>query len=105
MKIKKNHQVKAYLTEEEYNQIVHSSTLAGLSISTFVKNVCLGTKVHSLENHQTRLDLLKVNGDLGRLGGLLKLALTTTDEQINIRPILRDIERVKDQIKKKVNAL
>ncbi len=102
---KRTNVMNVYLNDDEYNRIIESSNRAGLSISTFARNVCLGTEVKSLENHQTRMDLLKVNADLGRLGGLLKLALTETDEQINIRPILRDIDRIKDQLRRKISLL
>lgn len=97
--------IKAYLTEKEYQQIVASSTLAGLSISTFVRNVCLGSRVPSREDAIARRELLKVNADLGRLGGLLKQAITLTGNREMIRPLLLDIEKIQAELKAKVRAI
>jgi len=97
--------IKAYLTEDEYTQIQASSELAGLSVSTFARNVCLGSKVPSREDHQARRELLKVNADLGRLGGLLKQSITASGNREIIRPLLLDIEKTQAELKAKVRAI
>ena len=61
---------------EEYGEILESSQRAGLSLSEFARRVCLGQRIESREDQQARRELLKVNADLGRLGGLLKQALS-----------------------------
>ena len=67
--------VKAYLTPDEYKSVTDMAGQARLSISKFVRAACLGTEIKSSVNQEAVLALLKVNGDMGRLGGLLKLAL------------------------------
>ena len=89
--------LKTYLTPEEYEKIRESAGRAGLSLSIFAKRVCLGQPVPSLEKHQARRELLKVNADLGRLGGLFKLCLSDKDGQFQhlhqeVRRVLREIE-------------
>ena len=49
---------------------------AHLSVAAYLRNVGLGYEVRSLLDHARIDDLAKINGDLGRLGGLLKLWLT-----------------------------
>ena len=68
--------VKTYLTSEEYAQLSSLAHQTGLSKSTFIKRVCLGIELRSKIDQQAVLNLLKANADLGRLGGLLKFALT-----------------------------
>ena len=97
--------MQVYLNEEEYQQIITSSELAGLSISTFARNVCLGSKIASREDAMARRDLLKVNADLGRLGGLLKQAITASGDREKIRPLLLDIEKIQAELKAKIRAI
>lgn len=100
--------VKAYLTPEEYRQINESAAKAGLSVSTFIKRVCLGHKISSTVDHQAVLALAKANADLGRLGGLFKMFLSEgkagrhADE---LRITLRKIEESKDMVARQFNEL
>jgi hypothetical protein len=89
--------LKAYLTPEEYEKIMESADRTGLSLSTFAKRVCLGLPVPSLEKQKARWELLKVNADLGRLGGLFKLCLSERDGPLaapyqEARRVLREID-------------
>ena len=73
---KRGRSITVNLTMEEYGEILESSQRAGLSLSEFARRVCLGQRIESREDQQARRELLKVNADLGRLGGLLKQALS-----------------------------
>ena len=68
--------IKAYLSTEEYAQVADMAGRAGLSISNFVRQVCLGQEVRSLVDKEAVLALLKSKADLGRLGGILKKHLS-----------------------------
>ena len=82
------------------------SEQAGLSMSEFVRRVCLGQVVESKIDSRAVLDLLKINADLGRLGGLLKLWLTEPDQHAtDVRKLLRDIMDAKDALVAKVDQL
>ncbi len=103
-KNKRNIKMQVYLTKEEFDKIITFSTRAGISISTFARRVCLGSKVESREDVHARQELRKINADLGRLGGLLKLAITQ-DNRVTINGLLRDIDRTKDALKRKIDRL
>lgn len=86
-----------YITVDERAEIAAAAKRAGLSCSAYVKRVCLGLPTPSLEKQQYRLELLKINADLGRLGGLFKLCLSEKDTHFQavhhqVRHVLREIE-------------
>lgn len=94
----------AYITEMEYGEITASSARAGLSLSEFVRRVCLGNRIISREDQQARRELLKINADLGRLGGLLKQALSQGHKE-SIYGLLHKIDQVQALLKEKVKEL
>jgi uncharacterized protein (UPF0128 family) len=96
--------LKTYLTPEEYKRIQEHADRAGLSLSTFAKRVCLGQPTPSLEKQHARRDLLRINADLGRLGGLFKLCLSEKDAPTRtmhqeVRRVLREIEARQRELK------
>jgi hypothetical protein len=96
--------LKTYLTPEEYEKIMESADRTGLSLSTFAKRVCLGQPVPSLEIQKARRELLRVNADLGRLGGLFKLCLSNKEGSLQVlhqevRQVLREIEARQRELK------
>jgi hypothetical protein len=88
----KKQRITVYLGPEEYSRIQENANRAGLSLSTFCKRVCIGTPVPGLEHRQAVKDILKANADLGRLGGLLKMALSEGGDKIALPRLLREIE-------------
>lgn len=58
---------------------------AGVSLSTFVKQVCPGQGLRSKADQQAVMALLKAQADLGRLGGLFKMGLS--DGSAGRRPL------------------
>lgn len=103
-KPKRTEQVKAYVTPEEFTLIMESSERAGLSMSEFARRVCLGFRVESREDQQARRELLKVNADLGRLGGLLKQTLASGHKE-QIYGLLHKIDQLQASLKAKIRAL
>ena len=95
----KKQRITVYLGREEYNRIQESATKAGLSLSTFCKRVCSGMTVPGLEHRQAVKDILKANADLGRLGGLLKLALAEDGDKIALSRLLREIDTGQRELK------
>ena len=86
-----------YVNTEEHALISASAERSGLSRSTYIKRVCLGQPTPSLEKQHARRDLLKLNADLGRLGGLFKLCLSEKDAPTQalhseVRRMLKQIE-------------
>lgn len=99
MKMKRKKIVKAYLSDEEYSQVVHASELTGLTISKFVKNVCLNTPLPNRETTNFRLELLQTAADMGRLGGLLKMAISNGMEKRKVEPLLKEILERQTELK------
>lgn len=104
-KTKRIAQIKAYVTPDEFDLVMESSGRAGLSMSEFIRRVCLGIRVESREDQQARRDLLKVNADLGRLGGLLKQALAAGHSREAVHGLLHKIDRLQAELKTKIKAL
>ena len=61
---------------EEEAQIKNNAAAAGLAVAAYLRTVGLGYQVTGILDNQRVEELARINGDLGRLGGLLKLCLT-----------------------------
>lgn len=75
----------------------------GLSISEYLKKLGLGYEPTSIMDNQKVNELAKINGDLGRLGGLLKLWLSDDRraahfDKKTINGLLKDIEETRTQM-------
>lgn len=98
--------IKAYVSKEEYEQICASAEQCSLSLSAFAKAVCLGHEIKSSTDQQVRRELLKLNGDQGRLGGLLKmLILDDDDNRKEAEKLLREIGQTQKEIVQKVRSI
>lgn len=65
--------IKAFVTSEEMSEIQEKAKISGLSMSAFLRALALNQKVRSVLDLHAVTDIVKVNGDLGRVAGLLKL--------------------------------
>lgn len=93
-------------TENEFNLIRQKASHTRLSMSAYARNLCLGYEPKSLANAQAIRELIKVNADMGRVGGLLKLWLSEPDRnQTEVRRILNELEEAKNRLIKKIEAL
>lgn len=68
--------VKVYCLPDERSQLNTLAKAAGLSMSAYLLNVGLGYRIRGILDNKRVEELARINGDLGRLGGLLKLWLT-----------------------------
>lgn len=92
---RKKHLRVPVLPEEEL-QIKSNAQKAGLGIAEYLRRIGLGCEIRSMVDEKNILELAKINGDLGRLGGLLKLWLTS-DERVshfNPKTIVALLERI-----------
>lgn len=71
--------IKVCCTPEERQTLIEKARQCGLPVSNFLRSVGLGLGVISVLDHKRIDDLVRVNGDLGRMGGLLKLWLQSKD--------------------------
>jgi len=75
----------------------------GLPVAVYLRNVGLGYQVHCILDNKGVEELARINGDLGRLGGLLKLWLTDDPRVAQygsrlIHALLSKIENTQDQM-------
>lgn len=68
--------IRVWVTPEEKAQIEANAKQTGHSTSSYLRSLGLGYAPKSIIDNQQVMELAKINGDLGRLGGLLKLWLT-----------------------------
>ncbi|AZE80419.1 plasmid mobilization protein [Pseudomonas synxantha] len=67
--------IEVWVTEEEKAVISEKAKEAGMSRSGYLRALGLNTSIRSVVDLKAVADLAKVNGDLGRVAGLLKLWL------------------------------
>lgn len=97
------------LSSEEI-QIKSNAATAGLSIAEYLRRISLGYQIQSSVDKDYILQLAKINGDLGRLGGLLKLWLTQ-DKRVahfdlhTVKTLLNRIQATQDAMLEVVKKL
>lgn len=65
---------------EEEEAIKAKAKHASLSVAAYLRNVRMGYTMHGVIDAELVRQLAKINGDQGRLGGLLKLWLTNSEK-------------------------
>jgi hypothetical protein len=105
---------RVYLSPDDYTIIEKAAKMAGLSISYYMREVCLGGQVKSFEHEEFKLELIKTRADLGRLGGLFKAALADPEKiferaesdafriKTDFRSLLREIEKRQEELRRLV---
>ncbi|MCD2514647.1 plasmid mobilization protein [Comamonas endophytica] len=81
--------IKVWVTDVEKAKVAELADQAGLSLSAYLLAAGLKNPIRSKLDFQAVSDIAKVNGDLGRVAGLLKLWLAEKRGQ-GARPI--DVE-------------
>ena len=95
--------IKVYCLPDERRQIEATAKAAGLSMSTYLLNVGIGYQIKGIVDNNEVEKLAKINGDLGRLGGLLKLWLTNDERAAHfskstIRAVLSRVVETQDKM-------
>lgn len=88
---------------EEKREIEESAHRAGISVARYLREVGQGYQIKGVVDYRLVRDLVRVNGDLGRLGGLLKLWLTDDVRtakfgEATIRALLYRIENTQEEM-------
>ena len=91
------------VTPDEKAAIEEFSRQTGRSMSAYLRMLGLGYVPKSLVDNDRVMELAKINGDLGRLGGLLKLWLTNDVRtaqfgESTLRAALARIEDTQDKM-------
>jgi hypothetical protein len=94
--------MKVFVTDAERARIEERAKIAGLSISAYLRAAGLNQPIRSVLDHETVCELAKINGDQGRLGGLLKLWLMERAGQgapaVAVRRVLDRIGEMQAQL-------
>ncbi len=95
--------IKVYCYPDERQTIEQQANSTGLSKSSYLLRVGMGYPIRSIVDHHQVEELVMINGDLGRLGGLLKLWLSNEKsvggiDARTIRDTLKKIDRTQDQM-------
>jgi len=101
--------LKVVVSQAEAAQIAASAKAAELSISAYLRRLGLGYEPESKLDRQLILELIRLNGDQGRLGGLLKLWLSERPGEgasaFDVRKLLRQIEAIEERLKTAIRRL
>jgi hypothetical protein len=89
--------IKVWVSAEERAAIQERADQTGLSLSAYLLAVGMNTPIRSVVDLAAVADLAKVNGDLGRVAGLLKFWLAEKRGQ-GARPI--DVETMMNDFRK-----
>lgn len=67
--------IKVFVSAEESDELTGRAYQSGLSLSAYLRAAGMNHPIRSVLDLKAVADLAKVNGDLGRVAGLLKLWL------------------------------
>jgi hypothetical protein len=95
--------IRVWVTPDEKAAIEEYARQCGRSTSSFMRILGLGYLPKNIVDNERVEELAKINGDLGRLGGLLKLWLTNDSRtaqfgESTIRAALARIETTQDKM-------
>jgi hypothetical protein len=93
--------IYVYCLPDEKAQIEAMAKATGHSASSYLREIGQGYPVRSILDYERVQELSKICGDLGRLGGLLKLWLTDDAKlaAFGVTPMSKTIVGVLDEIR------
>ncbi|MDX6018614.1 conjugal transfer transcriptional regulator TraJ [Shewanella indica] len=102
--------IKVYCLPEEKEEIERHARQAGLSVARYLREVGQGYEIKGITDYEHVRELARINGDLGRLGGLLKLWLTDDVRtahfgEATILALLGRIEATQDEMGRVMKAV
>lgn len=100
---KRRHHLRVPVFPEEQTEIESRAGQAGMSVARYLREVGQGYQIKGVVDYEQVRELARINGDLGRLGGLLKLWLTDDGRtarfgDATIRRLLERIEGTQDEM-------
>lgn len=101
--------LKVYVSPDERAAIERAAASTGLSVSDYLRRVGKGYQPPSIYDQDAIRDLMRVTGDQGRLGGLLKLWLVDRAGEgaavEDVRALLSRLEEVTELVAQKAGVL
>jgi hypothetical protein len=100
---------KVFVDPSERAFITESARIAGMSVSMYLRTVGMHGRPKNMLDLDAVREIIRVHGDLGRLGGLLKLWLSEQSEvgasSVEVRAVLHKIEPVMLDIRSKILSM
>jgi len=102
---KRSHHLRVPVFDDEKEAIEAQAARAGTSVARYLREVGQGYQIKGVVDYEQVRELARINGDLGRLGGLLKLWLTDDVRtaqfgQSTILAVLSKIEATQEEMGK-----
>ncbi|HEJ1687196.1 TPA: conjugal transfer transcriptional regulator TraJ [Pseudomonas aeruginosa] len=102
---KRHRHLRVPVFPEEAQIIEENAKRAGMSVARYLREVGQGYKITGIVDYQHVREMVRISGDLGRLGGLLKLWLaddprTARFGDATILALLAKIEEKQDGLGK-----
>ncbi|RSB43089.1 conjugal transfer protein TraJ [Brevundimonas sp. 357] len=105
----RNRPLRVVVSVDERRTIQENAKAAGLTVSAYLRAVGLGYEVRSVLDHEHVAEVTRARGDLGRVGGLLKLWLSERAGEgaavEDVRALLEQIEAAQLEVREKVRSL
>jgi hypothetical protein len=87
------HRLTVRLTDEHVAHLNEIANASGLKRNEVVRRLLLSQQIPSAAERRDIQQILRVQREQNRLGGLLKKALTEREEKASLRQTLAEIER------------
>jgi predicted transcriptional regulator len=99
------HRITVRLTDEHVTHLQQLATASGLTRNEVMRRLLSNTGIPSARTRQEVQDILRIQREQNRLGGLLKKALTERAEKTDLRRTLIEIERNGTELRRVVAHL
>lgn len=101
--------VEVWMTAEEKGDVAERAAGSGLSLSAYLRAAGLHHKTRATADTGVAKQLVRINGDLGRLGGLLKLWLADKKGEAaspaEVAAALREVRTLQQQMRQALSKL
>jgi len=101
--------IEVWVTDEERAAITEKAEETGMSRSGYLRALGLNTPIRSVVDLTAVADLAKVNGDLGRVAGLLKLWLSDKRGQSvkrsDVEGMMIEFRELQGQIRERMSTI
>lgn len=101
--------IEVWVTVQEKEAITERAEEAGMSRSGYLRALGLNTPIRSVVDLKAVADLAKINGDLGRVAGLLKLWLAEKNCQgarsVEVEMLMTEFRELQAGIREKMSAV
>lgn len=101
--------IEVWVTEEERETITERAKEAGMSRSGYLRALGLNTPIRSVVDLKAVADLGRINGDLGRVAGLLKLWLAEKKglgaSPIQVEQMMVQFRELQSEVREKMSSI